>query len=105
MRWTGYGPYEQFIQKLAAANPSMLFKTKSEPQEFMPVHAATSGKNTPEHAASTFIGNIRYLPYSQMSFVHIGNGSYVYPMSEQQLAAWLRSKSLGQHYNNYIKLK
>ena len=105
MRWIGYGPYEQFIKKLAVANPSMLFKVKSEPQEFVPVHASTAGRNTPERAASTFIGNIRHMPYSQMSFVRIGNGSYVYPMSQQQLAAWLRSKSLGQHYNNYIKLK
>lgn len=105
MRWIGYAPYEKFIKKLAVANPSVLFKTKSEPQEFVPVRAATAGRNTPERAASTFIGKIRYLPYSKMSFVHIGNGSYVYPMREQQLAAWLRSKSLGQHYNNYIKLK
>lgn len=105
MRWIGYGPYEQFIKKLAVANPSVLFKVKSEPQEFVPVRAATPGRNTPERAASTFIGTIRHLPYSKMSFVHIGNGSYVYPMSEHQLATWLRSKSLGQHYNNYIKLK
>lgn len=105
MQWRGYSPYENFLSKLAQTNPTLLWQTKSEPQEFRPVHAAVSGQNSPEQAASTFINRIRYLPYSQMSFVHIGNGSYVYPMTDSQLAAWLRSNSLGSHYNKYIKLK
>lgn len=105
MKWQGYTPYEQFVSKLASTNPTLLWKTKSEPQEFRPVKASMPYQNSPERAASTFIGTIRYLPYSRTSFVHIGNSSYVYPMTDAQLAAWLRSRSLGNYYNNYIKLK
>lgn len=103
--WKGYSPYEDFLLRLKLSNPTQYYVVKNAQQRFNVDKASTYGSNSPYNAASTFIGNIRYMPYSRTAFVRIGNGSYFYPMSDQQLAAWLKSKSLGQYYNNYIKLK
>lgn len=67
--------------------------------------ASEYGQNTPNHHQSTFIQQISYEPHSRMVFVKIGKGLYYYPMTERQLAAWLRSKSLGHWYNEHLKLK
>lgn len=105
MEWLGRRPYEEFMQKLAQSNPTLLWKTKSEPQEYRVAASTTPGSNSPARAASTFIRNIRYLPYTQTTLVRMGNSQYFYPMNERQLATWLKSKSLGKYYNQWIKLK
>ena len=61
-------------------------------------------QNHPDHPASTFIQRISYEPNSRIAFVRMGNSTYYYPMTERQLGAWLRSKSLGQWYNKHLKL-
>jgi len=105
MIWTGRRPYERFIEKLEHSNPTLLWQTKSEPQEYRVAQAQVPFTNTPERASSTFIRNIRYMPYNRMTFVRMGNSTYLYPMDEHQLANWLKSRSLGRYYNQYLKLK
>lgn len=68
-------------------------------------HVDQPYQNHPDHPASTFITNIRYRPNSERVFVRMGGKTYVYPLTERQLAAWMKSKSLGQWYNKYLKLK
>ena len=103
--FNGYTPYEEFIKKLAAFNPTVQYSIKSEPANFNVAAATTTGSNSPHHAASTFIKKITYMPAGHMSFVHIGNSRYFYPMTDEKLAFWMKSNSLGQYYNNNIKLK
>lgn len=106
MTWIGWNPYAEFWSRLAA-NPAKQAKAAleaMEPQEFRPAPASVPFTNTPARASSTFVRNIRYLPNSQISFVKLGNNQYWYGMSPRMLAQWLNSKSLGQFYNQRIKL-
>lgn len=105
MVWTGWNPYRDFIARLAMSNPAKSLIEQNIPQEFRPAAASVPFTNTPERASSTFVRNIRYLPQSQVSLVRLGNNPYWYRMSPRMLAQWLNSRSLGQYYNNYIKLK
>lgn len=107
MVWTGWNPYAEFWSRLAA-NPAKQAQAAMEamqPQEFRPAKASVPFTNTPARASSTFVRNIRYLPQSQVSLVRLGNNPYWYRMTPRMLAQWLNSRSLGQYYNNYIKLK
>ena len=86
--------------------------TRYSPLQTLPVNedinvapAALPGQNHPGHPASTFIQRISYEPNSRIAFVRMGNSTYYYPMTERQLGAWLRSRSLGHWYNKHLKLK
>lgn len=107
MRWYGYVPYQRFIRETRVVNPALASANalSKSPQEFMVQAAAVPYTNSPERASSTFIRNLRYDPYIRQTFVTIGNSQYYYPMGPAMLANWLTSKSLGQFYNNYVKLK
>lgn len=72
---------------------------------FRVAHAATPFTNNPTQASSTFVRNIRYMPNSNVSWVRLGTRDYWYPMTLRRLSNWLNSRSLGQYYNKYIKLK
>ena len=67
--------------------------------------ASVSGQNTPNYHQSTFIQQINYDPNRRMVFIKMGKGLYYYPMTVKELSTWLRSKSLGQWYNEHLKLK
>ena len=105
MQWTGYTPYEDFIRRLAMTNPARLPKEASKTQQFNVETVSKPFMNNPAHSSSTFIKRIVYMPDSSQVLVTLGNSKYVYPMSRTQLARWMTSDSLGQHYNRYIKLK
>jgi len=105
MNWNGYSPYEQFMQKLALSNPAAKQLEAMQPQEFTVAAASVPYTNTPARASSTLIRHIRYLPNSNVAFVKLGNNQYLYQQSPTQLARWLNSRSLGNYYDNYIKLK
>lgn len=103
--WPGYTPYEQLMRTLATTNPVAAKALYDAPVTFRPAKAAVPFTNTPQRASSTFVRNIRYLPQSNMVFVKLGNkGPYQYGMSPRMLSMWLSSNSLGQFYNNHIKL-
>ena len=90
---------------------SLMLKLRGEPsyndtdQDYRVAEASMPATNTPDHHASTFIRNISYSPNRHTAFVTIGNRQYWYPMTDYQMAAWLRSRSLGKYYNDNIKLK
>lgn len=107
MTWIGWSPYAEFWSKLAAnpAKQATAAIRAMEPQEFRPVQASVPFTNTPQRASSTFVRNIRYLPNSNISFVRLGKNEYWYPMTLRKLSRWLNSRSLGQYYDKYIKLK
>ena len=104
-QWQGISPYEDFLIRLQTTNPALYYQTKGSQQRFNVAAAATSGSNSPYHAASTFIRGIKYHPSSNLTFVKIGNEQYWYPMNDSQLAMWMKSQSLGRYYNQHIKLK
>lgn len=101
----GYNPYAQFIQRLMVSNPTQAVLEQNRPVSFRVAQAAVPFTNTPQRASSTFVRNIRFLPQSQIAFVKLGNNQYWYGMTPRQLAQWLNSRSLGQYYQQYIKLK
>ena len=88
----------QKLRGLDAVDPKQV-------QEYRVASAAAPYSNVPGYPASTFITNVRYRPNSERVFVRMGGKTYVYPLTERQLAAWMKSKSLGQWYNKYLKLK
>lgn len=100
MAWNGYNAYEEFMANLAVPATQ-----KMQPQDFTVWAAPMTGMNSPEQLGSTFIRKVRYLPIAGQAFVTIGNGNYLYPMTQVGLANWMKSQSLGRFYNNYIKLK
>lgn len=82
--------------------------TQAQTQVQFRIDDTMSMNNTPAHAASSFIRNIRYRPGvtgNGVSFVRLGKNLYWYPMTMRRLSNWLNSRSLGQYYNRYIKLK
>jgi len=103
--WKGYSPYEDLLIRLRTSDPAKYYLVKGSQQRFNVDKAYTTGSNSPYHAASTFIDMIKYHPSSNIAFVKIGSKKYWYPMTDAQLAAWMKSQSLGRYYNNYIKLK
>lgn len=103
--FSGWTPYMNFMAQLAMTNPALRAAEESQPRQFVAAPATVPFTNTPEHASSTFVRNIRYLPSSKVAFVKLGNNSYWYKMLPGMLAKWLNSRSLGRYYNNYIKLK
>lgn len=105
MQWIGYTPYEDFIRRLAATNPTRAAIEEKSPQEYRVAAASVPCTNNPSRASSTFVRRISYEPAGQQVLVTLGNSNYVYPMSRIKLARWMTSNSLGQYYNNYIKLK
>lgn len=105
MTWTGWNPYAEFWSKLAVSNPAKAAVDAMEPQEFRAVAATVPFTNTPARASSMFVRNIRFLPNSRMAFVRLGKNDYLYGMTLSKLSRWLNSRSLGQFYNKYIKLK
>jgi hypothetical protein len=92
-------PFVTLMQRLNEA------KEAEKDQDIRIALAAAPASNTPDQHASTFIKHIRYVPNRTTAFVTIGNNTYYYPMNDYQMAAWLRSKSLGKWYNDNIKLK
>lgn len=105
MQWDGYSSYEDFVRRLALTNPSRVPIEANKTQQFNVASASDPYMNNPLHAASTFVRRIRYLPVSKQALVTLGNSNYVYTMSRPELAHWMTSYSLGQYYNNFIKLK
>ena len=104
MIWNGYTPYETFMRRLAQTQPAAAAVVYNEPQTFRPAHALVPYTNTPMHASSTFVRNIRYVPKTNTAFVKLGGRQYWYNMSPRMLSNWLTSNSLGRFYNDHIKL-
>lgn len=102
--WPGYTPYEQLMRTLATTNPVVAEVLKDDPVTFRPAHALMPYTNTPMHASSTFVRNIRYVPNTNTAFVKLGGRQYWYNMSPRMLSNWLTSNSLGRFYNDHIKL-
>ena len=103
--WNGYSPYEDLLIRLKTSDPAEYYLEKGSQQRFNVNKASMPGSNSPYHAASTFIDAIKYQPKYNIVFVTIGSKKYRYPMTDAQLAAWMKSQSLGRYHNNYIKLK
>lgn len=93
------------VGPLSPAQSALVSSVNSkQPYYFDVDKAATPFSNTSQNLSSTWIGNIKYLPYSNVAFVKLGNSEYYYGMTPRQLSTWLNSRSLGQYYNNFIKL-
>lgn len=56
-------------------------------------------------ASSSWIDDIEYLPDLGIAVMHTNGKQYYYPMSSDEAGRWVTSDSLGQYYNNNIKLK
>lgn len=97
-----YYDYEDLMATLAG---TPLTQTVDRTADLVVDRTPMSGMNQPNHLGSTFIDRVRFLPLSQTAIVRIGTGNYLYPLTQTTLANWMKSKSLGQFYNNYIKLK
>ena len=105
MNWIGYTPYEQFMQAVSKTNPALAAQQSQSEQTFNVTPATVPYMNTPQHARSTFIRQMRYLPTSNTVFVTLGNSQYWYPCSQRMLAQWLTSNSLGRYYNHHVKVR
>lgn len=112
MTFNGYNDY--LTQERLVRMGLKPYQRSNISQDYRVMSSATPIANSPTQAASTFIRRITYLPSARSEygnnrsgtvFVRIGNSEYNYPMTQRQLAMWLTNKSLGQYYNNYVKLK
>lgn len=88
---------------LASLDPLTQKEFEDEDVEFSPGHSFVPGMNTPMFAQSTFVENIRKPAHSDIAFVELGNNGYVYPLTENDMARWLTSQSLGRYYNQYLR--
>ena len=104
MRYAGYNDYLA-AAGLAGLNPATQQAFENEDVEFVHAHSFVAGANTPQVAQSTFVRQIRKPAHSDISFVRLGNNGYSYPMTEEQMARWMTSQSLGGFYNQYLKRK
>lgn len=106
--FNGWTPYANLMASLRIA-PTGNYARRAIPigdrLQFRVAHATQPFTNTPQRASSTFVRNLRYLPNSNTMFVRLGRNDYWYPCTLRKLAHWLNSKSLGQYYNNYVKLR
>lgn len=104
-----YNSYQDFLNAAGLAQlagPAAEEAFKEEPIEFVVSQAAIPNTNTPYRASSTVIRNVKKPnPDSTTTFVTIGNSGYVYPMTDSQMATWMKSNTLGGFYNRYIKRK
>ena len=106
--FNSWNAYQNMMAMLAIAPTGNLARRAmpiGDPLTFRVAHASVPYTNTPERASSTFVRNMRYLPNSNVMFVKLGANDYWYPMSLRKLSNWLNSRSLGQYYNNYVKLR
>jgi len=103
-----WNAYQNLMASLSIAPTGNLARRAmpiGQPLTFRVAHATVPYTNTPTQASSTFVRNIRYMPNANVSWVRLGTKDYWYPMSLRRLSNWLNSRSLGQYYNRYIKLK
>ena len=105
--FNGWTPYQQFMANLSKLGGMHRAIAQRDGVDFK-VLGNMPFSNTPMHASSSFVRNIRYRPHisghSGTAFVTLGTKNYYYPMSLRRLSNWLNSRSLGQYYNRYIKL-
>lgn len=55
--------------------------------------------------SSSWIDEIEYLPSLGIAIMHTDGKQYYYPMTSDEVGDWMNSDSLGQYYNNNVKLK
>lgn len=103
MTFNSYTDYEDLMDKLANVDQLPLSTPRLDNADFTVYQTPMSGMNYPGHLGSTFIRRVRYLPIAGQAFVTIGNGNYLYPLTQYGLANWMKSKSLGQWYNQNLK--
>lgn len=106
--FNSWNAYQNMMANLAIAPRGNLARRAipmGDHLQFRVAHAAQPFTNTPERASSTFVRNIRYMPNSSTIWVRLGRKDYWYPMTLRKLSRWLNSRSLGQYYDKYIKLK
>lgn len=101
-----FDSYQAYLRAagLAKTNPALSTIMQKQPLNFQ-VSRGQPFSNNPNRLSSSWMGNIKYLPYSNVAFVNIGNSEYYYGMTPAQLATWLNSRSLGSYFNNFIKMK
>lgn len=104
MTFDSYTDYENMMATLAAS-PLQQAQPVVPNVDFTVYQTPMSGMNYPGHLGSTFINRVRYLPMAGQAFVTIGNGNYLYPITQTGLANWMKSRSLGQWYNQHLKLR
>lgn len=104
--FNSWNAYQNLMATLSMApTGNIARRAMQQPIRFRVAHAAVPYTNTPTQSSSTFVRNIRYMPNANVSWVRLGTKDYWYPMSLRRLSNWLNSRSLGQYYNRYIKLK
>lgn len=101
-KYDSYNAYLRSAALNALPGPKRLFNKQS--QEFQVKPSISYFTNTPYQLSSSFVRNIQYSPSMKTAFVRLGNKQYWYPMTQRRLSTWLNSRSLGQHYNKYVKL-
>lgn len=56
--------------------------------------------------SSSWVRSIEHLPDAGMSIMTTSNGKeYYYPQTSDEAGDWINSDSIGQHFNNYIKMR
>lgn len=104
MQYNGWNDY-MLAAGLAQTNPVLREQFENEDVEFNPAHSFVPGMNTPQFAQSTLVRQIRKPAHTDISFVRLGNNGYSYPLTDEDMARWMTSQSLGNYYNQYLKRK
>jgi hypothetical protein len=55
--------------------------------------------------SSSWINEIEYLPSVGMAILHAGGRQYYYPMTTDEAGNWVTSDSIGQYYNQNVKMR
>ena len=103
--FNGWNPYQLFLAILRLVNPPAARTVQTNEPITFHIQGTAPFNNTPAHASSSFIRNIRYNPHGSIAYVRLGTRDYWYPMTMRRLSNWLNYNSLGRYYNKYVKLK
>lgn len=86
--------------QLAIARKQGEVEEKKEPKYWMDTKPRRT--LTP---SSSFIQSVNIVPSLGIARITLGNRTYTYPMTSQQVGDMITSNSIGGYYNNFIKLK
>lgn len=73
-------------------------------EESLPKYWNDNTPRRPLHPSSSFIEQVETYPGLGMTRIQIGDKSYIYPMSTDEVGRMITSDSIGQYYNNHVKV-
>lgn len=55
--------------------------------------------------SSSWVDEVEYLPSMGIAILHAGGKQYYYPMTADEAGNWITSDSIGQFYNQNLKMR